>query len=185
MGAGVIPYCRHAGQTLFLFHTTFSGRRQGFLVDFGGGGREGESYRQTAVREFIEETETQYLSADPESARRDEASVLAQTPLVEELFEKTLSRHPQNWCRREPGDKTPPKDWISFFIELPYRDLEPLNRAWELDDGSRFKKRRELFWVPADELLAVYANEPQRLWKRVRQLQGAPQLIHAIAAADG
>jgi 8-oxo-dGTP pyrophosphatase MutT (NUDIX family) len=180
MGAGVIPYCRHDNQALFLFHRTFSGRREGFLVDFGGGGRSGESYRQTAVREFIEETETQYFSEHPDTARRDEESVLRQTPLVEQLFENTLARHPGSWCRRAPGEKSPPKDWVSFFIEIPYRDLEPMNRAWELDDGSRFKKRRELFWVPGEELLALYARTPERLWKRVRQLQGAPELIQAI-----
>lgn len=180
MGAGVIPYCRKESDLLFLFHTTFSGRRKGFLVDFGGGGREGETYRQTAVREFIEETETQYFSPTPETARRDEQSVLAQTPIVEALFERTLSTHPDNWCRRERGNKIPPKDWISFFIEIPYKELDPMNRAWESDDGSRFKKRRELLWVTADELLAIYEHAPERLWKRVRQLQGAPTLIRNL-----
>ncbi len=170
---------------LFLFHSTFSGRREGFLVDFGGGGYEGESYRQTAVREFIEETETQFFSDSPETARRDEASVRAQVPLVEELFENTLSARPENWCRRDPGDKDPPKDWISFFIEVPHQDLEPMNRAWEMDDGSRFKKRRELLWVPAAQLLDLYANAPERLWKRVRQLQGAPELVREISRSLG
>jgi len=185
MGAGVIPYCKNGTETWFLFHTTFSGRREGFLVDFGGGGQAGESYRQTAVREFIEETETQYFSEHPETARRDAASVAAQIPLVEALFDSTLTSRPQSWCRREPGNKIPPKDWVSYFIEVPHRDLEPMNRAWAQDDGSRFKKRRELFWVPAAELLDIYENAPLRLWKRVRQLQGAPELIRSIALAQG
>ena len=61
-GAGVIPFCVRDRQVLFLFHKTFSGRRAGHLVDFGGGGETGESHTQTAIREFIEETETMYFS---------------------------------------------------------------------------------------------------------------------------
>jgi len=43
MGASVIPFCHGQGKVSFLFHKTFSGRRAGCLVDFGGGGSEGES----------------------------------------------------------------------------------------------------------------------------------------------
>ena len=69
MGAGVIPFCVKDGQVLFLFQKTFSGRKAGHLVDFGGGGERGESHRQTAIREFIEETETMYFSGNIHATR--------------------------------------------------------------------------------------------------------------------
>ncbi len=185
MGAGVIPYCIHDDRLLFLFHRTFSGRRNGFLVDFGGGLKEGESYRQTAIRELIEETETMLFSDELAEAGRTPERIRAQIPMVEACFERTLSRLPDSYCRRAPGKKIPPKDWISYFIEIPYRDIAPLNQAWALDEQrqtGRFSKRRELFWIPADELLYLYRQTPEKLWKRVRQLQGAETLIRRILA---
>ena len=55
-----------------------------------------------------------------------------------------------------------------------------LNREWENDTVGRFKKRRELVWVEADVLLAIYENVPDRLWKRVRQLENATETIQSI-----
>ena len=83
-------------------------------------------------------------------------------------------------CRRAPGIKTPPKDWRTYFIELGYWDLADMNREWEVDAGHRFSKRRLLLWVPAGELLDIYAYAPERLWKRVRQLEGAQARIQSI-----
>lgn len=180
MGAGVIPFCVKDGTVRFLFHQTFSGRRAGYLVDFGGGGRPGEDYRQTAVREFVEETETMYFEPNLSQAVRSEERIHQQNQLVESLFEQTLASHPDWVCRREPGRKTPPKDWLTFFIEMKYRDPEPLNRQWDLDDGRRFSKRRRLQWLSGNDLLDLYQHNPERLWKRVRQLQGAPQTILSI-----
>lgn len=180
MGAGVIPFCVRDGEVRFLFHKTFSGRRAGYLVDFGGGGRDGESYRQTAIREFIEETETLFFSDSVGDVTRSEARVQDQLPLLERLFDRTLREHPDWWCRRAPGSKTPPKDWRTYFIELDYRDPVDMNREWEEDAGRRFSKRRQLLWVPAGELQAIYDNDPERLWKRVRQLEGAPATIRSI-----
>ncbi len=37
MGAGVIPLVVKDGEILFLFQQTFSGRKVGYLIDFGGG----------------------------------------------------------------------------------------------------------------------------------------------------
>ena len=72
------------------------------------------------------------------------------------------------------------KLWQTFFIEFPYRDIEELNREWEIDKVGRFKKRRELVWVAADELLAIYDNAPDKLWKCVRQLENATETVHSI-----
>ncbi len=180
MSAGVIPFCVKDRRVLFLFHKTFSGRRAGHLVDFGGGGEPGESRRRTAMREFIEETETLYFSDDVHSARLTPRAVQAQMPMLEALFARTLDSHPDWRCQRGTGSNGKPKDWETFFIEFTYRDVTEMNREWELDAGARFKKRRELVWVPADTLCGLYEHAPDRLWKRVRQLIDAPTLIRSI-----
>jgi 8-oxo-dGTP pyrophosphatase MutT (NUDIX family) len=180
MGAGVIPFAVNNGRLYFLFQTTFSGRKAGHLIDFGGGLGTGEDYRKTAIREFVEETETMYFSADLQRASRSAARVQKQVPIVTALFAETLSAHPEWCCRRAPGNPERPKRWQTFFIEFPYRDVERLNREWEADKVGRFKKRRELFWVTADELLAIFNDAPERLWKRVRQLENAAETIRAI-----
>lgn len=185
MGAGVIPFCAREQGVDFLFQTTFSGRKAGCLIDFGGGLGEGEDYQETAIREFVEETETLYFADDLSRASRSEARIEQQIPLVAALFDKTLQVHPDWWCRRAPGKSTRPKQWRSYFIEFPWRDVAALNREWAGDHAGRFKKRRELFWVPAGELLRLYEEEPQRLWKRVRQLEGAPETIRSILRHHG
>ena len=180
MSAGVIPFCVKDRRVLFLFQKTFSGRKAGHLVDFGGGGEPGESRRQTAIREFIEETETMYFSEDVSSAELTAGSVLAQMPLVEALFDRTLESHPEWRCQREAGSSGRPKDWETFFIEFAYRDVTDMNREWQLDAGARFSKRRELLWISADTLCDFYERSPERLWKRVRQLINATTLIRSI-----
>lgn len=180
MGAGVIPFSVSDSKVYFLFQMTFTGRKTGYLIDFGGGVGAGEDYRETAIREFIEETETMYFSDDLPHAYRSVERVKDQIPRVEALFNKTLEVHPDWWCNRTPGNPLQPKLWKTFFIEFPYRDIDELNREWETDKGARFKKRRELVWIAADELLAIYKHTPDRLWKRVRQLENATKIIHLI-----
>ena len=180
MGAGVIPFCVQDGQALFLFHKTFSGRRAGHLVDFGGGGEPGENHRQTAVREFIEETETMYFSGNIHTAVLTRARIQAQTPLLESLFDSTLRSHPDWWCRREDTGTGKPRDWKTFFVGFEYRDVTGMNREWERDAGTRFSKRRELVWVSADTLCDIYEQAPDSLWKRVRQLVNAKATIQSI-----
>jgi len=180
MGAGVIPFSVRDKDVYFLFQRTFTGRKIGYLIDFGGGLGEDENYQEAAIREFVEETETMYFSGNLQFAKRSIESVKAQIPIVEALFDKTLSGHPNYCCRRASINKLRPKDWQTFFVEFPYRDINELNYAWENDKIGRFKKRRELVWLSADELLAIYASEPNRLWKRVRQLENAREVILAI-----
>ena len=183
MGAGVIPFAVDAGEVQFLFQKTFSGRKVGYLIDFGGGLGEAEDYRATAVREFVEETETMYLADDLGVACRSEERVRRQIAQVEELFERTLSLHPHWWCRRDPGNPENPKDWRTYFIEFPFRDISALNNEWKSDTDGRFKKRRELVWIPAHKLLELYAHSPDDLWKRVRQLENAETLICEIQSS--
>ncbi len=99
---------------------------------------------------------------------------------VTALFDRTLNAHPDWWCPRASINPLKPKQWKSYFIEFPYRDIEPLNLQWQYDDQRRFKKRRQLHWVAADDLLVMYQRAPDKLWKRVRQLQDAPETIRAI-----
>jgi len=180
MGAGVIPFSVSGCKVYFLFQTTFTGRKAGYLIDFGGGQEVGEGYRKTAIREFIEETETMYFSDNVRQATRTVERINSQIPIVEALFDETLAANPHWWCRRMPGNPLRPKQWKTFFIEFPYRDIEALNREWEADKAGRFKKRRELVWVEASKLIAIYDKAPEKLWKRVRQLENAPEIVHAI-----
>jgi hypothetical protein len=183
MGAGVIPLSVHEGEVLFLFQKTFSGRKVGTLIDFGGGLGEGEDHRATAVREFVEETETMYLEEDLALAYRTQTRIEQQVAQVQALFEQTLSRYPHWWRKRQSLDPHKPKDWRTFFIEFPYRDITSMNHAWKDDTSGRFKKRRELVWVTASSLLDIYAHSPDDLWKRVRQLEQAETLIHEIQSS--
>jgi len=180
MGAGVIPFTRYEKQIYFLLQRVFAGRKTGYLIDFGGGVGEGESYHEAAIREFIEETETLYFTDNLSTARRTIDSVNAQIPIVTSLFTETLTNHPDWCCTRISIHPNKPKDWKTFFIEFPYKDIEPLNRAWKTDNGRQFKKRRELVWLTADELLTYYQDTPEKLWKRVRQLARASDVIHSI-----
>ena len=91
MGAGVIPFAVIDGEVYFLFQKTFTGRKVGYLIDFGGGLGEGEDYRETAIREFVEETETMYFSNDVQRAIRTVEKVREQIPIVEALFDATLA----------------------------------------------------------------------------------------------
>ncbi len=180
MGAGVIPTSFFDNKVHFLFQKAHTGRKVGHLIDFGGGLGEGESHRQTAVREFVEETDTLYFAPDPRCAARTEAAVAAQIPVVAALFEETQRSHAHWWRRRAPGNGPTPKDWITFFVRFPFRDVTSLNGQWAGDHIGRFKKRRELVWLTTAQLLEIYEGRPQLLWKRVRQLEDAPGLIQEI-----
>ena len=183
MGAGVIPLAIKDGELLFLFQKTFSGRKTGYLIDFGGGLGDGEDYRATAMREFVEETETMYLTYDLESAHQSEGRVMQQLKLVDEIFERTLLAYPHWWRRRKPGSRKKSKDWITYFIEFPFRNILAMNSEWASDTTGRFRKRRELVWISADELLDLYTRSPKDLWKRVRQLEDAETLIREIQSS--
>ena len=185
MGAGVIPFAVSDGKVYFLFQKTFTGRKAGYLIDFGGGLGAGEDYRKTAIREFVEESETMYFSENIQQASRTVERVKRQIPIVETLFDETLTIHSDWCCRRAPGNPLKPKQWQTFFIEFPYRDIEMLNTEWENDNVGRFKKRRKLVWVTGSELLAIYDNTPDKLWKRVRQLENATKIIGSILKSKG
>ncbi|RDH89860.1 MAG: hypothetical protein DIZ77_14935 [endosymbiont of Seepiophila jonesi] len=90
MGAGVIPFAVSDCKVYFLFQTTFAGRKTGYLIDFGGGLGVDEDYRETAIREFIEETETMYFSDDIQQASRSVERVMNQTP---SNFRTGISKH--------------------------------------------------------------------------------------------
>ena len=180
MGAGVIPFARYDDQVCFLFQTVFSGRKRGFLIDFGGGLGPGEDEKQAAIREFVEETETLYFADDPHLASRTAERIGRQIPLVEALFDRTLSSHPDWWCPREPGERSPPKQWKTFFVQFPYRNIQVFNNEWAADTTGRFKKRRELVWLTGEELLFIYQQTPGRLWKRVRELRHATRIVSEI-----
>jgi 8-oxo-dGTP pyrophosphatase MutT (NUDIX family) len=180
-GAGVIPFAWVEGTPRFLFHKTFSGRRAGLLVDFGGGSRAGETQYQTAAREFVEETEAMFFADSCNNASDRQAQMESQYQLMLQLIENTQSQHPQWWCRRVSVNNDKPRDWKTYFVEVDYRDVDEMNTAWAEDKHGRFRKRRELLWLTAAQLLDVFDNRPETLWTRVRELGGASDIVRAIA----
>ena len=124
-----------------------------------------------------------FLASCLSRARRTPARIAAQIPVMTKLLERTLDAHPDWWCQRAPGSKIPPKDWRTYFVEVEHRNVDAINAQWAGDDGSRFKKPRELLWVPGDELKVIIDTAPERLWKRVRQLIGVRETVEAILTA--
>jgi len=180
-GAGVIPFAWVDGTSCFLFHKTFTGRRAGLLVDFGGGSEAGETQYQTAAREFIEETEAMFFTDSCNDNRNTQMQMKSQYQLMLQMIENTQSEHPQWWCRRGSVTDDKPRDWKTYFVEVDYRVPDDMNAAWAEDNDGRFKKRRELLWLTAEQLLDVFDNRPESLWTRVRELEGASDIVRAIA----
>ncbi len=168
------------GQVHFLFHKTFSGRRTGLLVDFGGGSRLGESQEQTAAREFVEETEAMFLADDPELADLDLHKESQIQTLLERL-QASQNSHPDWCCRRRNSTAKKPKDWKTYFLQVDYQPLQQMNELWRQNPRKLFKKRRELVWLTRDQLLNLFENEQQKLWTRVRELEDAPAVIRSIS----
>ena len=178
-GAGVIPFAVRRGVVLFLFHKTFSGSRAGHLVDFGGGGRAGETYIQTAAREFVEETDAMFLA---DSGNADFGhGYESQYRLMQRLIENTQQQHPGWFCTRAGKHRDRPRNWKTFFAEVDYRGPAGMNRAWAQDTSGRFRKRRELVWLTAGQLLDFIDNRPEGLWKRIRQYEGLREVVTSIA----
>lgn len=182
-GAGLLPFALHEGRVRFLFHKTFSGRRAGMLVDFGGGAQAGETALQTAAREFVEETEAMFLAPALGQAALAGNEYRRQIQAMQALLARTRQEHADWWSPRCAPPGKPARDWRTFFVEVGYRDVAGMNAAWAADDGRRFKKRRELLWVSADRLLDIFATQPERLWTRVRELEAAPAVIATIRLA--
>lgn len=179
-GAGVIPFSIRNGVVYFLFHKTFSGRRAGLHVDFGGGSIVGEPQSRTAAREFVEETEAMFLASSGIDESKTEIEQELQIQQLLSLLQQTQQERPDWWCQRANSNSKHPKDWKTYFVEVEYRALDDMNREWALDTAGKFKKRRELLWVSSDQLLDLYANQPEKLWKRVRQLEDAEKVIRSI-----
>jgi hypothetical protein len=64
MGVSVIPFfCLSMGKCVSCSKRP-TGRKVGYLIDFCGGLGEVEHYRETAIRDFVDETATIYFSSD-------------------------------------------------------------------------------------------------------------------------
>jgi len=179
-GAGIIPFTQKNNTAYFLFHKTFKGRRAGLLVDFGGGSNTGESYQQTAIREFIEETEAMFFA---ENIKTPDEDINSQFTVLANLLHKTQQQYPDWWCSRRRREDQVQKDWKTFFVEVDYKDLNPMNYAWATDAINRFVKRRELLWVSSDDLVTIIEKAPEKLWKRVRELDNLKSLVLEISTS--
>ncbi|MCB1760925.1 MAG: hypothetical protein KDI68_14235 [Gammaproteobacteria bacterium] len=179
-GAAIIPFASDRGRLRFLLHTTFTGRRKGLLVDFGGGGRTGESAAATAAREFVEETEGMYFGDTRGYLQMRSGEIARQQSLIQRRIEATLAQHPGWQCQRQASGGKITRTWQTFFVEIDYRPVTELNRLWAEDDEQRYRKQRELIWMPASRLLECYRAHPERLWNRLREYQGVEEIVEQI-----
>lgn len=177
-GAGVIPFAIKNRGACFLFHKTFSGRRAGHLVDFGGGSRVGETQMQTAAREFVEETEAMFFAKNCDDV--DASPFRSQYQRMLKLIEETQNRHPHWYCGRKNRVGEKPRNWKTYFVEVEYKDPADMNTAWAQESSGRFKKQRELNWLTAEQLLDIIDNRPEAFWKRIREYEGMHDVVQSI-----
>ena len=106
----------------------------------------------------------------------------SQYKLMLQLIEQTQLHHPGWFCHRRNRDGGRPGNWRTFFVEVKYRDLSGMNAAWAQDTTGRFRKRRELLWLPTDRLLDTIVNTPDALWKRIREYEGMRDVVLEISS---
>jgi 8-oxo-dGTP pyrophosphatase MutT (NUDIX family) len=159
-GAGILAYSvGKRGEIHFLVQQTHSGRKQGQLMDLGGGVNDDETPEEGAQREWWEEGGRLFTSR-------------------EQLRDYFVAS--QTWGGLRVERKK--RGWTLFFVRVPSWDLAAANAA-PVAAGS---KRREYFWVSPHELLeaadsgepgaALEAREGQRprvAWQRLRRKRRA------------
>lgn len=155
-GAGALPFCVHEGQVLFLFQETKGGRKEGKLVDFGGGRKEEVDFSLSycAAREFAEETAGLFTSMDPDldaqflaeldrHAIEGSAVVLRELPRCLELVEEAEAN---GWIIHTNLSE---RWYAAYAIRITYSDLSIQRNFF----GDALKRKvRQFHWIPASVL---------------------------------
>lgn len=131
-GGGVLCYTMDArGQVRFLMQAMGHGsRKEGHLVDLGGGCNPGESSMEAAVREAYEEG-MRFLY-----------------PSMAEWRAVFAASQPFALRRRRKS-----KEWWLYLVRCQYFDLTPLNESID-----RTTKSRQYHWISAAHLLVACKN---------------------------
>lgn len=167
-GAGMLPYCKRDGRVYVLLHETLEGKKQGFLMDWGGSleATDGSDLVQCAIREFTEEMECVWLLDDGQLLEQHRG-----------LNPQLLADHCQKM--REyfvPGRTVQLQNlWYDMFlVEVPWKPLDSMNSWFEQHAGTVHSKQRILKWVAVDEI------DPERLFVRVRNLWGLQEALASL-----
>ena len=115
-GAGILPYAIHDNKLYFLLGKENPGndpKKNNLFCDFGGGSEKGESPKETAFREFKEESMNVYQHLDVKN--KIKGSNISVTN----------------------------GDYVCYLVEFPYGEAEPrtYNRVMEMLNGCRREKK--------------------------------------------
>ena len=143
VGAGCIPYSLNEhGELVFLFHAMSrvsigkQSKKLGFYVDCGGGGKEGESLKVTAIREFNEET--MWVYAEQMGFNSHEEAINNMKKLIENS--KAIIYSSICW------------EYHCFLINLPFINPNILNEEFEKRRIEVNEKPRNFYWITKSEL---------------------------------
>lgn len=163
-GAGAVPFCLKDDKVYFLLQETKGGKKEGFLVDFGGGRNYSvdTSLAFCGAREFTEETAGLFTADDPKSLAVELAVLdhhaIEASPLLQKEVEKCLKLVNQAAERGYliVSDQKRSKWYGAYAIQLPYTDLTAQNLFF---GDSSLRKVREYHWIAADIFLKLLKKE--------------------------
>jgi len=141
-GAGVIPFCVRDDDVLFLFHTTFEGKKVGFLMDCGGRCFDDESSELNAAREFAEET-CGYLGFFTPSSNLKEEPHSSISGASNEMLHKL--RGPK--VLKVSFQSSLSSTYTVFFTRVEYVPQQLLSLHVSAN------KKREFLWISSSSLL--------------------------------
>lgn len=188
-GAGAVPYSIEGGKVYFLMQETKGGKKEGYLVDFGGGRNNAVDFSLAfcAAREFTEETAGLFTADDPsaltvELAKLDHHSIEAHKSIRSEVKRCLLlveSAAEQGYLTTSDRNV---KNWYGAYgIQLPHLDLSLPNKFFE--DAS-LRKVRVFQWVESSLLFQLLRHEVVPgvlpLHPRVFFLTNLPQIAQLI-----
>jgi hypothetical protein len=159
-GAGAIPYCFHENQVLFLLQETKGGKKEGKLVDFGGGRKTGvdTDLMVCGAREFTEETAglftTETVEEDCTAMEFLDFNGIEACPSVKREVERCLSlvKKAKDQGLVWHSNLKKIKFYASFALEINYTDLKAQNSFFS---RPSVKKVRVFQWVPSDIFLSL------------------------------
>lgn len=188
-GAGALPYCIHDGKVYFLFQETKGGKKEGTLVDFGGGrnSTKDSSLMYCGAREFTEETAglftTSSLASDIEKLDLLDHHGIEESDIVlrelENCMESVIRAHSKGYM--VTTSQKMDLWYASFAIQIAHSSLAEQNRFF----GNLSKRKVRVFeWVHSDTLLELLRRKQGAhrlpLHERVHMLIGLEELVIKI-----
>lgn len=188
-GAGAVPYSVEGGKVYFLLQETKGGKKEGYLVDFGGGRKKGVDYSLSfcAAREFSEETAGLFTADDPK-ALATELAILDHHAIEEhqsvknevlKCHELVKQAEQLSHCATSDTNRSP---WYgSYAIRLPHRDLTAQNVFF---GDSSLRKVRVFHWIESSLFTRLLNRETIAgtlpLHERLFCLLNLPELTKSI-----